>query len=163
MNENKWIDNRSVLAATIRESSDTHLVLRIVKASLFIHQPDRVEPKSSDIKQLIDYINTREKIRYFFTCVVTAFLRAGNPLICKIYKILGIPFLYRKDHPVLQIFPPVLTCCPSSKSEWVVLFAKKLASLQAASLLHIWTQVNIESAFSFWRAFSSSRKTFSYM
>ena len=127
----------SVLAAIIRESSDTHLVLRIVKASLFIHQPDRVEPKSSDIKQLIGYINTHEKIRYFFTCVVTAFLRAGNPLICKIYKILGIPFLYRKDHPVLQIFPPVLTCCPSSKSEWVVLFAKKLASLQAASLLHI--------------------------
>ena len=70
-------------------------------------------------------------------------------LICKIYKILGIPFLYRKDHPVLQIFPPVLTCCPSSKSEWVVLFAKKFASLQAASLLHIFTQVNIESAFSF--------------
>ena len=32
-------------------------------------------------QQLIGYINTREKIRYFFTCVVTAFLRAGNPCI----------------------------------------------------------------------------------
>ena len=32
-------------------------------------------------QQLIGYINTREKIRYFFTCVVTAFLRAGNSCI----------------------------------------------------------------------------------
>ena len=32
-------------------------------------------------KQLIGYINTREKIRYFFTCFVTAFLRVGNPYI----------------------------------------------------------------------------------
>ena len=29
-------------------------------------------------------------------------------LICKIYKIPEIPFLYRKNHPVLQIFPPSL-------------------------------------------------------
>ena len=29
----------------------------------------------------IGYINTREQIRYLFTCVVTAFLRAGNPCI----------------------------------------------------------------------------------
>ena len=35
--------------------------------------------------------------------------RNGNTvLICKIYKILGIPFLYRKNHPVLQISPPSL-------------------------------------------------------
>ena len=40
-----------------------------------------------------------------------------------------------------------LACCPSSKSERVPLFAKKLASLQAATLLHIRAQVNIESAF----------------
>ena len=32
-------------------------------------------------QQLIGYISTRERIRYFFTCVVTAFLRAGNPSI----------------------------------------------------------------------------------
>ena len=31
--------------------------------------------------KLIGYINTREKIRYLFTCVVRAFLRAGNPCI----------------------------------------------------------------------------------
>ena len=30
-------------------------------------------------QQLIGNINTRKKIRFFFTCVVTAFLRAGNP------------------------------------------------------------------------------------
>ena len=30
-------------------------------------------------QQLTGYINTREKISYFFTYVVTAFLRAGNP------------------------------------------------------------------------------------
>ena len=30
-------------------------------------------------QQLIGYINIRQKVRYFFTCVVTAFLRAGNP------------------------------------------------------------------------------------
>ena len=39
----------SVLAAIIRESSDKQLVLRIVKALLFIHQPDRVAPKPSDV------------------------------------------------------------------------------------------------------------------
>ena len=32
-------------------------------------------------RQLIGYINRREKIRYFFTRVVTAFLSAGNPCI----------------------------------------------------------------------------------
>ena len=39
----------SVLAAIIRESSDKQLVLRIVKALPFIHQPDRVAPKTSDV------------------------------------------------------------------------------------------------------------------
>ena len=32
-------------------------------------------------QQLIGYINIRRKISYFSTCVVTAFLRAGNPCI----------------------------------------------------------------------------------
>ena len=36
------------------------LVLRIVEALPFIHQPDRVAPKASDVKQPIGYINTRE-------------------------------------------------------------------------------------------------------
>ena len=39
----------SVLAAIIRESSDKQLVLRIVKALPFIHQPDQVAPKASDV------------------------------------------------------------------------------------------------------------------
>ena len=39
----------SVLSAIIRESSDKHLVLGIVKALPFIHQPDRVAPKASDV------------------------------------------------------------------------------------------------------------------
>ena len=39
----------SVLTAIIRESSDKQLVLRIVKALPFIHQPDRVAPKASDV------------------------------------------------------------------------------------------------------------------
>ena len=38
-----------VLSAIIRESSDKHLVFRIVKALPFIHQPDRVAPKVSDV------------------------------------------------------------------------------------------------------------------
>ena len=39
----------SVLAAMIRENSDKKLVLRIVKALPFIHQPDQVAPKASDV------------------------------------------------------------------------------------------------------------------
>ena len=39
----------SVLAAIIRESSNKRLVMRIVKALPFIHQPDRVAPKASDV------------------------------------------------------------------------------------------------------------------
>ena len=38
-----------VLAAIIRESSDKKLVLRIVKAFPFIHQPERLAPKASDV------------------------------------------------------------------------------------------------------------------
>ena len=39
----------SVLAAIIRENSDKQLVLRIVETLPFIHQPDRVAPKASDV------------------------------------------------------------------------------------------------------------------
>ena len=39
----------SVLAAIIRENSDKQLVLRIVEALPFIHQPDRVAPKASNV------------------------------------------------------------------------------------------------------------------
>ena len=47
--KNTDTDFFSVLAAIIRESSDKQLVLRIVKALPFIHQPDRVAPKASDV------------------------------------------------------------------------------------------------------------------
>ena len=60
-------DFLSVLAAIIWENSDKQLVLRIMKALPFIHQPDQVVPKATDV-QLIGYINTCEKIQYFFTC-----------------------------------------------------------------------------------------------
>ena len=68
----------SVLAAIIRESSDKQHVLRIVKAccsfiSLTEWRQRRVTYK------MISYINTLGKNRHFFTCVVTAFLRARNP------------------------------------------------------------------------------------
>ena len=39
----------SVLDAMIWESSDKQLLLRIVRALPFIHQPDRVAPKASDV------------------------------------------------------------------------------------------------------------------
>ena len=39
----------SVLATINRASSNKHLVSRIVKALPFIHQPDRVVPKASDV------------------------------------------------------------------------------------------------------------------
>ena len=67
-----------VLAAIIRESSDKQLVLRIPHS--FINLTERHQRRVI-CKQLIGYINTRERIRYFFTCAVTAFLRAGNPCI----------------------------------------------------------------------------------
>ena len=39
----------SVLATIDRESSDKQLISRIVKSLPFIHQPDRVAPRSSDV------------------------------------------------------------------------------------------------------------------
>ena len=71
----------SVLAAIIRESSDKLLVLRIVKTLPFIHQPDRVAPKAGDVSAAGWLYQHTWKIRYFFTSVVTAFLRARNPCI----------------------------------------------------------------------------------
>ena len=54
---------------------------RIVKVLPFIRQPDRMARKASDVSAADWRYQTREKIRYFLTCVVTAFLRAGNPCI----------------------------------------------------------------------------------
>ena len=57
------------------------LGLKMVETSPFLHQPDRVARKASDVQQLIGDIKHTWKIRCFFSCVVTAFLRAGNPCI----------------------------------------------------------------------------------
>ena len=65
----------SVLAATIRERPINYLVLRIVKALLFTHQPDRVVPKVSDVSAA-DWL-----YQHTWKNIVTAFLRAGNPSI----------------------------------------------------------------------------------
>ena len=52
----------------------------MVKALPFIHQPDRVARKASDVSAADWRYQTHvKKYRIFFTSVVTAFLRAGNP------------------------------------------------------------------------------------
>ena len=52
----------------------------MVKALPFIHQPNQVAQKASDVSVGYGQYQTRvKKIPYFFTCVVTAFLRAGTP------------------------------------------------------------------------------------
>ena len=56
----------SVLAAIIRESSDKQLVLRIVKALPFIHQPDRVASKASDVSAADWLYQHRWKNTIFF-------------------------------------------------------------------------------------------------
>ena len=53
------------------------LGLKMVKALPFIHKPDRVARKASDVSAA-DWRNQThvKNISYFFTCVVTTFLRA---------------------------------------------------------------------------------------
>ena len=54
----------------------------MAKASPFVHQPDRVARKASDVSAADWRYQTHvKKILYFFTCVVITFLRAGNPCI----------------------------------------------------------------------------------
>ena len=54
----------------------------MAKASPFVHQPDRVARKASDVSAADWRYQTHvKKISYFFTCVVITFLRAGNPCI----------------------------------------------------------------------------------
>ena len=57
------------------------LVERIVKALPFIHQPNRMAPKASDVS-LADWLYQHTwKSTIFFTFFVTVFLRAENPSI----------------------------------------------------------------------------------
>ena len=91
INENKWIDNPSNNNRRLRwrwllrwknglnHKNNNGRNFQFKKFSFIdFVLTDR---RSLLGKQLIGYINTREKIRYFFACVVTAFLRAGNPCI----------------------------------------------------------------------------------
>ena len=52
----------------------------MVKALPFIHQPDRVARKACEVSATDWQYQTHvKKYRFFFMCVVTAFVRAGNP------------------------------------------------------------------------------------
>ena len=55
----------------------------MVRASPFIHQPDQVALKASDVSEADWRYQTHVKNTIFFTCAVTAFLRAGNPFITR--------------------------------------------------------------------------------
>ena len=59
----------SVLAAIIRESSNKELLLRIMKALPFIHQPDWVVPKASDMSAA-DWLyqHTWKNMMFFHVC-----------------------------------------------------------------------------------------------
>ena len=74
----------SVLAAIIREISDKQLVLlRIVKALLFIHQPDRVSPKASDVSAadwLTAVATHVKKYDIFSRVLLRLFLGPGIPV-----------------------------------------------------------------------------------
>ena len=76
----------------------------------------------------------------------------------KYTKLYETPFLHRRNHLILQISPTFLLVFLRQKAS-KPLFARKFAPLQAAALRHIWAQVNVESTFSPWRAFSLSKKT----
>ena len=76
----------------------------------------------------------------------------------KYTKLFETPFLHRRNHLILQISPTFLLVFLRQKASKPLL-ARKFAPLQAAALRHIWAQVNVESTFSPWRAFSLSKKT----
>ena len=77
-----------VLAAVIRESSDKQLVLRIVKALLFIHQPDLMAQKASDVSAA-DWLHqhTWKNAIFFYVCCY-GFSQSRkslyNPAVCVI-------------------------------------------------------------------------------
>ena len=69
-----------LIAAIIENKND--LGLRVVKALPFIHQPDREARKANDVSTAYwRYQTLVKKKAYFFTSVITAFLRAGNPCL----------------------------------------------------------------------------------
>ena len=89
-----WFPTPSKKVWTLQSVSDTHILVfyrhnsRKLRQKNFYWESRRlcrsfinlIEWRQWQVR-LIGYINTRERIRYFFTCVVTAFLRAANPCI----------------------------------------------------------------------------------
>ena len=60
-----------------------------MKANLpFIDQHDRVAQKACDVSAADWQYQTLCKINMFFFCVVTAFLRAGNPCNTRVYLVM---------------------------------------------------------------------------
>ena len=69
-----------VLAAIIGENSDKQLALRIVKALPFIHQPDRVAPKASDVSAADWLYQQTWKNTIFFHVYCCGFSRSRKSL-----------------------------------------------------------------------------------
>ena len=89
-----WFPTPSKKVWTLQSVSDTHILVFYRHNSRKLRQKNLywesrrlcrsfinlIEWRQWQVR-LIGYINTRERIRYFFTCVVTAFLRAANPCV----------------------------------------------------------------------------------
>ena len=70
----------SVLAAIIREGSDKQLVLRVVRLCRSFIYLIEWHQRRVKCKQLIGYINTREKITYVFTLCCHGFSQGRKSL-----------------------------------------------------------------------------------
>ena len=81
----------------------------------------------------------------------------------KVYKIYEIPFLHRKNHPVLQISPTFLLDFLRQKANRCLCSPRNLLLCEQFPLPHIRAQLVTESAFSLRTTFPSSRKAFPSM
>ena len=89
-----WFPSPSKKVWTLQSVSDTHILVfyrhnsrKLPQKNLYWESRrlcrsfiNLIEWRQWQVR-LICCINTRERIRYFFTCVFTAFLRAANPCI----------------------------------------------------------------------------------
>ena len=76
----KWYGFFSVLAAIIREKFDKLPWIENGE-SFTVHSSTWPSALKASVSSWLAISNTREKISYFFTCVVAASLRAGNHFI----------------------------------------------------------------------------------
>ena len=90
----------SFLAALIRKIPKNNRGLGMVKALPFIHQPDRVVRKASDVSAADWLYQTHVKIYRIFSRVLFRLfrLRAGNPCITP--KFMGRSFVKINHHRV---------------------------------------------------------------